>query len=319
MIKVLSVTNVYLPKGLNQKQSSFVRDQIDAFKKYHPEVDFTLYTIRGFENKFNYVKSIWEVNRLIRSGVYDIVHIHYGISGLFMLFSIKPNLPVIATLHGGDIQIEQGKKWQVLLTKKIIRKCDYVISLNERMKSIVEEYNKNTSIIPCSVDTEYFQPTSHKRNDVVKIIFPGSLDRPVKNHPLFLETIKVLQDKYGYKVEEIDFNNISREEVRNNYKKADLILLTSISEGSPGVIKEGMASNLPIVSTNVGDVAPNLEGVANCAVAQKMDPDELAFLCDRCLKNEIPGMTGREKLARLGFDDKTICDRIYNLYNDLMR
>lgn len=319
MIKVLSVTNVYLPKGLNQKQSSFVRDQIDAFKRYHPEVDFTLYTIRGFENKFNYVKSIWEVNRLIRSGVYDIVHIHYGISGLFMLFGIKPNVPVIATLHGGDIQIEQGKKWQVLLTKKIIKKCDYVISLNERMKSIVEEYNKNTSIIPCSVDTEFFQPTSRKRNDVVKIIFPGSLDRPVKNHPLFLETIKVLQDKYGYKVEEIDFNNISREEVRNNYKKADLVLLTSISEGSPGVIKEGMASNLPIVSTNVGDVAPNLEGVANCAVAQKMDPDELAFLCDSCLKNEIPGMTGREKLARLGFDDKTICDRIYNLYNDLMR
>ncbi len=319
MIKVLTVTNVYLPKGLNQKQSSFVRDQIDAFKRYHPEVDFTLYTIRGFENKFNYVKSIWEVNRLIRSGVYDIVHIHYGISGLFMLFGIKPNLPVIATLHGGDIQIEQGKKWQVLLTKRIIKKCDYVISLNERMKSIVEEYNKNTSIIPCSVDTEFFQPSSHKRNDVVKIIFPGSLDRPVKNHPLFLKTIEVLQDKYGYKVEEIDFNNISREDVRNNYQKAGLVLLTSISEGSPGVIKEAMASNLPIVSTNVGDVAPNLEGVANCAVAQKMDPDELAFLCDKCLKNEIPGMTGREKLARLGFDDKTICDRIYNLYNDLMR
>lgn len=318
-MKVLFVTNVYLPRGINQKQSSFVRDQIEVIKKFHPDVECTLYTIHGFENKFSYVKSIWEVNKLIKSGSFDIVHIHYGISGLFLLFNSKPNIPVIMTLHGGDIQIEQGKKKQVALTKRIIKKCDYVISLNMRMKSIVEEYNKRTSIIPISVDTEFFQPAPHKREDVVKIIFPGSLDRPVKNHPLYLETISLLQSKYGYKVEEIDFNNISREEVRDNYKKADLVLLTSISEGSPGVVKEGMACNLPIVSTNVGDVASNLAGVTNCAVAQNMDSKELAELCDKCLKDEIPGMTGREKLAQLGYDDKTICDKIYNLYLELTR
>lgn len=318
-MRVLVVTNVYLPKWLNPKQSSFVRDQIALINKYHPDVEFTLYTIRGNENKFSYVKSIWEVYKLTKSGKFDLIHIHYGISGLFLLFTPKPPIPVIMTLHGGDIQIEQGKKKQVALTKKIIKKCNYVISLSERMKGIVEEYNKRTSIIPISVDTEFFLPNHHTREGVVKIIFPGSLDRTVKNHPLFLETVDILQNKYGYKVKEIDFDNISREEVRDNYRTADLVLLTSISEGSPGVIKEGMACNLPIVSTNVGDVASNLEGVANCAVAHNMDAEELALLCDKCLKNEISGITGREKLAQLGFDDKTICDKIYSLYKELTK
>jgi len=318
-MNVLIVTNVYLPKWLNPKQSSFVRDQIALINKYHPNVEFTLYTIRGNENKFSYIKSIWEVYKLTRSGKFDLVHIHYGISGLFLLFTPKPSIPVIITLHGGDIQIEQGKKGQVALTKRIIKKCDYVISLSERMKSIVKEYNYRTSIIPISVDTEFFQPKPHKREDVVNIIFPGSLDRTIKNHPLFLKTVDILQKEYGYIVNEIDFDNISREEVRDNYRMADLVLLTSTSEGSPGVIKEGMSCNLPIVSTNVGDVASNLEGVANCAVAQDMDAEELALLCDKCLKNEIPGITGREKLAQLGFDDKTICDKIYSLYKDLTK
>lgn len=320
-MKVLIVTNVYLRKALNQGQASFVRDQISTITKYYPDVEFTNYTIRGRESKLAYLKSIFEVRDLIHNGNFDIVHIHYGFSGLFLLF-MNPNIPILATLHGGDIQIEQGKKFQVWITKRVISKCNFVISLNERMKKIVSNYCKKTDIVPISVDMDFFTPSDHPReieNNEVRIIFPGSINRTVKNHPLFVETISILESQYHYKVNEIDFNNISRDEVKAHYQNCDLLLLTSISEGSPGVIKEAMSCNLPIVSTNVGDVAINLQNVENCAVASNFDAKELAFLANKCLKHQIQGKCGRDKLIELGYDDESICKKIYNIYNQLLK
>jgi teichuronic acid biosynthesis glycosyltransferase TuaC len=56
---------------------------------------------------------------------------------------------------------------------------------------------------------------------------------------------------------------------------ADCLLLTSDYEGSPTVVQEAKACNLPVVSVGVGDVARQLDGVANCHVVAS-DVHELA-------------------------------------------
>lgn len=322
-MKILVVTNVYLRKALNQGQASFVRDQLEAIHKYHPDIEFTTYIIHGREHKSAYLKSIWEVRKLVNSGEYDAVHVHYGFAGLFLLFMPKLKIPVIVTLHGGDIQASSGENKRLIIftTKQILkRRTDFVCALNEKMKGIVEKYCKNVTIIPISVDMKYFSPreTPLPKSDKVRIIFPASLYRKVKNHPLFLETIDILTKKYHYIVEEVDFDNISHEEVRQYYLNSNLELLTSYSEGSPGVVKEAMACNLPVVATNVGDVAVLLKGVKDSAVASQLDAEELASLCDKALRHEIPGITGRERLQQLGYDDKSISDKLYKLYSDLI-
>ena len=43
---------------------------------------------------------------------------------------------------------------------------------------------------------------------------------------------------------------------------ADCLLVTSDAEGSPTVVQEALATNLPVVSVDVGDIAERLEGVA---------------------------------------------------------
>jgi glycosyltransferase involved in cell wall biosynthesis len=55
---------------------------------------------------------------------------------------------------------------------------------------------------------------------------------------------------------------------------ADALLLTSFSEGSPNVVKEAMAAELPVIATRVGDVRERLAGVEGCHACQ---PDPAAM------------------------------------------
>ena len=47
---------------------------------------------------------------------------------------------------------------------------------------------------------------------------------------------------------------------------ADLLLVTSISETGPIVVKEALSCNCPIVSTNVGDVKSITKNINNCFI-----------------------------------------------------
>jgi len=48
---------------------------------------------------------------------------------------------------------------------------------------------------------------------------------------------------------------------------SNVLLLTSLHEGSPTVVKEALACGLPVVSVDVGDVAERIEGIEGCHLA----------------------------------------------------
>ena len=45
-----------------------------------------------------------------------------------------------------------------------------------------------------------------------------------------------------------------------------MLLLTSFSEGSPNVVKEALACNCPVVSTDVGDVKEITKDIESCII-----------------------------------------------------
>ena len=318
-MKILYVTNMY-PNANDPTYGIFVKEQIEAVSNCE-SIKYEIYTIDGKRGFVEYVKSVGKIRALIKKERFDLVHIHYGLSGLFLLLG-KVKVPTIMTLHGGDIQAEQGKIIQVALTKLILKKCDFAITLNERMNDIVRKYIKCTEIIPCSVNTKLFIPRERVKaaSQIVKVLFPSSRTRYVKDFPLFQRTCNLLREKYGLMVKEFYMENLSRQEVADLFCQMDLLLMTSISEGSPQVVKEAMACNLPIVTTKVGDVSIILEGAANCYVASRRDEKELADLAVKSLsKSQNSGTCPREKIFELGLDDDSIAKRIIGVYHDIVR
>ncbi|MFV0584440.1 MAG: glycosyltransferase [Parabacteroides gordonii] len=317
-MKVLLVTNMY-PTPETPYYGIFVKEQMEAICKVHKDVFYTIFFIDGRNSKMEYLKSISKIHKLINKSEFDLIHVHYGLSGLFLLKKLKKNIPVVITLHGGDIQIEQGKRIQVFLTKLILKKTDWAITLNKKMDTIAKRYIPFTKIIPCSVNINTFTPVKKESvTNIKKIIFPSDRSREVKNYPLFENVIEILKSKYKIQCSTIEIKNMSRSEVSKLYGTSDLMIMTSISEGSPQVIKEAMACNLPIVSTNVGDVSNLLKGVRNSAVSESMDADMLAELAYQVLNNKIEGIYGRDKIKQMKLDDDSIGESLFNIYNRLI-
>ena len=127
---------------------------------------------------------------------------------------------------------------------------------------------KSSIVIPCGVDTKLFREFSRRKarnyfgfNEEDIILFAGQFDRQVKNPKLALE----IADNLNIKI--IELKNYTRKEVFLLLNSVDLLLMTSYSEGSPQIIKEAMACNCPIVSTDVGDVKSLTSDVEGCYIS----------------------------------------------------
>lgn len=317
-MKVLYVTNMY-PWVKNPYYGIFVREQIEGLKK-HFTLDEKVYFINGRKNRLSYLISIFSINFHLLLNKYDIIHVHYGLSGLFAIFNPFIKTPIIVTLHSGDIDPKKSKFVQIFLTKVLLRKTAKTIILNEDMRHSIEGISRQYSRIPCGVNTEVFKPENanmtHSGSNNL-IIFPGSDKRKEKNFPLFLEVMTILRKEYKVTVQFEKLENRSREEVCTLFNKSQCVLLTSYSEGSPQVIKEAMACNANIVSTNVGDVNVLLRDVNNAHVVDNFNGEQIARKVHDLILNKHKA-NGRQVLFKEGLDERSISKKIHNLYKEVL-
>jgi glycosyltransferase involved in cell wall biosynthesis len=173
--------------------------------------------------------------------------------------------------------------------------------------------NSNIEILTCGVDTSFFDPLRSRPIDFKSkvIIFPSNPQREEKNFPLFMNVIEKLQLDNIITVKWID--KMSREEIRDLLSSADCLLMTSISEGSPQVVKEALSCGLPVVSVPVGNVAEMIEGVPNCFVSSSFNIDELYLLVSKSLIGKKYGIRNVFIGKRI-YDNKEIAARLGEFY-----
>ena len=96
--------------------------------------------------------------------------------------------------------------------------------------------------------------------------------------------------------------------------------MTSFHEGSPNVIKEAMACNCPIISTNVGDVQEILKGVEGCYICS-FNEWEVAKRIENLFEyvEKEKRTKGREKIIHLGLNENDVAEKIVGIYKKLLK
>jgi glycosyltransferase involved in cell wall biosynthesis len=80
------------------------------------------------------------------------------------------------------------------------------------------------------------------------------------------------------------------------------------------VIKEAMACNLPIVSTDVGDVAEVIEGTEGCYLVEP-DPDDVADRLQSVLQRG-QRTNGRDRMRHLSSESSA--QRVIAIYQEVL-
>ena len=277
-MNVLVLTNMY-PTEAEPWFGSFVRDQVEDLRGLGLDVEVLAFD--GRRHAGEYGRAARRARQLARTGRFDLVHAHYGLTGAAAL--AQRAAPVVTTFHGSDTG---GVPWQRIVSAAVARKA-VPIFVNRAGARLL--WYRGGYVIPAGVDTELFLPADRAAvrrelgwsDDRRYILFPSSRRNRVKRPDLFAAVIAAL-DAAGVGVVPVYLENLSRARAAAVIAASDLTLVTSDWEGSPVTVRESLACQTPVVSVPVGDLEETLEGLPGCEIAPR-DPAALAAAVRRAL------------------------------------
>lgn len=259
-MRVLILTNAY-PTERSPMFGIFVKQQVDAIRKRGVEADVLF--VNGKRSRWEYLRGIARLRRALRPD-HDLIHAHYVFSGC--IARSQRQVPVVLTHHGIETQIG----WQAPLCKAINPLMDRIICVSRRVKAASRA--EGAAVIPCGVDFDRFRPIDRAvasaaldlPADRKRVLFCGAL-RPEKRFDRVEAAMRVLRRQRD-DVDLIVAANQPPSVIPLYMNACDALVLTSNGEGSPQVVKEAMACNLPVVSVDVGDVREVVGGTEGCSV-----------------------------------------------------
>lgn len=294
--------------------SPFIKEQVDTIARV-ANVRFSVFTVTG-RGLSGYAANLPMYYRCLRRNGFDIVHAHYGLSGAFACMQSK--VPVITTFHGSDVN--QRKQLIRLLARFAMQRSRHSIFVSHDL--LCASGAKYGLVIPCGVDLKIFKPMDRNlarekmnlHKDTKYVLFSSSFDNIVKNAPLAVRAVGQIGNAKDVKL--IELRGYSRSEVALLMNAVDVGLMTSWAEGSPQFIKEALACNLPVVSTNIGDVEEQVRGIEGCYVCDSHQADEVADKLTRAIAFGRR-TAGRAKVMRL--DSRIVAERVANIYYEVLR
>jgi len=221
-------------------------------------------------------------------------------------------------------------------------------SLNDMVA--LHGYNKPTTVIHRAIQENKFKNVASKENCRLKfstkstdkvLLFLGNLT-PQKRPDRFVEIIKLVKQDFPEIKAWIVGDGVLRQEtealvlkydLQNNIKfwgyqqnvtelisASDLLVLSSDTEGLPGVVLECGYLGVPAVSANVGGINECLDNGKTGYVVQTQNPEEYANYITELLDNEEKrksmGVLSMQKV-KSGFTMDTVAEKYLEFFHSL--
>ena len=321
-MRVLVVTAIY-PKLDRPEFGSFVRTQVESLARTGLAVETLV--LDGRNRKLIYAKGIVQLRSRLATRPFDLVHAHYSYAGV--VARTQWRVPVVVTYHGDDVLGTVGADGRTTRLSRVItaggrvlgQLVDSVIVQSDQM---AQRFRRDVHVIPHEVDLATFQPTD--REDARAelgldphrkyVLFASPPDIPVKNFPLARAAVELVRERHR-DVELVVVHREPQPRLALYMSACDVLAFPSWQEGSPNIVKQAMACNLPIVATDVGDVRSVIGATAGCHLAPPV-PDALA----RLLGEELAlrrRTDGRRAVAHLAGD--RVATRVIDVYEEVLR
>lgn len=310
-MKVLFVSSGNSALGV----SPIVQRQALSLENEGIEIQYFRIQGKGFKGYFTNILPLY---KFIRNTHPDLIHAHYSLSGFIATLAVAN--PLIVSLMGSDVKSSGPFKLLVFFfshffwKKTIVKSEDMKISLGIRKVEIIPN-GINIAVFKL-IEKNNARQKLNWNNTKKHILFAANPKRPEKNFKLTQNAVNLLNED----IELHTLTDIKPDSVPELMNAADVIVLSSLWEGSPNVIKEAMACSKPIVATNVGDIQW-LFGNEPGHYISSFDADDMAEKIHNALlySEQNERTKGRYRIMKLGLDAESVAKRIIKTYHEILK
>jgi glycosyltransferase involved in cell wall biosynthesis len=255
-----------------------------------------------------------------------------------------------------------------MIEKMLARMTDRIIVISEQQRREINENfhlgrREQFAVIPLGIDLNVYADSQARRSKLRGEISAGDNDlligivgrlTEVKNHALFLEAAALLKktstqrlkflvigdgarrSKIESQARQLGIGNDvvflgTRDDPENFYPALDVVALTSLNEGTPLSVIEGMANSRAVIATEVGGVVDLLgheveagDGYTVCERGLRVQSGDAQgfangmkrLIDDAALRDEL-GARGRDFVMK-NYSKERLLNDIAQLYADLL-
>lgn len=322
--RVLALTNEW-PTEDTPRTTVFIKRQVEFLRMAGVTVE--PFFFEGAQRPWRYLTGWIRVRRRLARERFDLVHAQFGQTALLAL---PKRVPLVVTFRGDDLMGIIGRNGRPTLAGRLLRKlsgfvarrADAVVLVSEHMRQFLPRaVRKSAAVIPSGLDLRYVRPHPQTEaraqlglpTDRRLVLFAANPAHPRKRFALAQRAVELL--KPDLPVDLVLAWGVRHERMPLYMSACDVLVLTSLHEGSPNVVKEALACDLPVVSVAVGDVPDRLRHVDGCEVCTDGRPETIAAALRRVLERGRR-IHGRQAVAHL--DEALLAQRVIDIYRQAM-